>query len=169
MKHKQHVLFVCTGNQCRSPAAEVMFKTLAREAGLAVTVESVGTHAWDGVPAQPATVQAASLLGYDLTSHESRPVTKALLERADVVLAMAEEHVRWLADAYPEDEDRVHLFRRYCEGKRDRGARPTDDIPDPVGQPLAVHEACLRAIETLLKQLVERWKNADDPLLAKNG
>lgn len=155
----RRVLFVCTGNQCRSAAAVPILQSLAREVGLEVEITSAGTHAWHDIPAQATTIEAASLEGYDLHAHRSRPVTKALLDQADVVLAMARDHVAWLGACYPEDQHRVFLFKPYCEGRD--SATAADDIPDPVGAPLPVHVTCVRQIEGALRQLVARWKRED--------
>jgi protein arginine phosphatase len=153
----RRVLIICTGNQCRSAAAAAILEKLAREAGVEVEVLSAGTHAWDDIPAQPETIAAARGRGYDLARHRSRPITRALLQNVDVVLAMAGTHVRWLAAVDPQAP--VQLFKPYCEGRAAAG--DDDDIPDPVGQPLDVHERCVGDIESLLVQLVARWKRED--------
>lgn len=163
MAHPRTVLFVCTGNQCRSAAAEAIFRNLAREADLEIIATSGGTLPHPGgCPAQPATVEAASEQGYDLGHHRSQAVTRALLRQADVVLAMAHEHVLRLARAHPHESSRVHLFRPYCLGQEP--ADPSvDDIPDPVGEPLAVHRECVAEIARCLEHLIARWKHAANP------
>lgn len=155
MSIPRSVLFVCTGNQCRSPAADIILGQLVREAGLDVAVSSAGTAAYWGEFAQEPTAQAARELGYDLAPHRSQPVTEELLQGADVILAMARRHQQWLMRTAPEAAARVHLFKPYCLG---RAEQPDDDIPDPVGRPLDVHRECVGEIESLLRLLVRRWQ-----------
>ncbi|MEO0248903.1 MAG: TRAP transporter large permease subunit, partial [candidate division WOR-3 bacterium] len=97
------VLFVCTGNTCRSPLAEALCKQLlAQRMGCAVeelprrglVVLSAGLQALPGMPATPEAVAAAQALGASLEQHQSRPVTPELLSRADFVIGMTSSHVR---------------------------------------------------------------------------
>ena len=99
------VLFVCTGNICRSPFAEVV----ARSAGH-VDVESAGLAAYAGAQPTADAIAVARELGYDLSSHQARPLTAEMLERADVVVGMTASHVsalggraRLLGDADVDD------------------------------------------------------------------
>ena len=82
------VLFVCTGNICRSPFAEAV----ARSAGR-VEVESAGLAAYEGAAPTDDAIAVARELGYDLSPHRARPLTEEMLERADVVVGMTAEHV----------------------------------------------------------------------------
>jgi protein-tyrosine-phosphatase len=82
------VLFVCTGNTCRSPFAEAV----ARHEGHA-DVESAGLSAYAGDRPPEDAIVVARELGYDLSSHRARPLTEELLERADVVVGMTAAHV----------------------------------------------------------------------------
>jgi protein-tyrosine-phosphatase len=82
------VLFVCTGNTCRSPFAEAV----ARHEGHA-DVESAGLSSYAGDRPPEDAIVVARELGYDLSSHRARPLTEELLERADVVVGMTAAHV----------------------------------------------------------------------------
>ena len=64
---------------------------------------------------------------------------------------MAWRHIAWLRGLHPEYADRIHLFKTWCEGKPDPAGMTTEDIPDPVGLPLEVHQQCLSEIERLLR------------------
>lgn len=159
----RNVLFVCTANQCRSPVAEAICKTIARADGLDVRSLSAGTYALDGIAAQPTTIKAARAAGFDLTDHRSQPVSATLLKNADVILAMAAEHADWLRRFSPQSRGRIHLFKPYCEA-RHSGEGPlldNDDIADPVGLPFEAHAAMVAEVEELLNKLVGRWKRGD--------
>ena len=90
------VLFVCTGNICRSPTAEGVFKHLVEAAGLAGSVlsDSAGTHGYHvGEPPDPRTQQAASRRGYDLSALRARQVNRRDFDEFDYVLAMDEANL----------------------------------------------------------------------------
>ena len=88
-----HVLFVCSGNTCRSPLAEGMARRLLAARGLDVTVGSAGTSAWDGSPASDGSILVGLERSLDLSLHRARPLTRELLAEASLVLGMAPHHV----------------------------------------------------------------------------
>jgi protein-tyrosine phosphatase len=87
------VLFVCTGNTCRSPLAEALLRLEAGRRDVDIEASSAGTFAATGSPASPQSVLAAGRRGADLSSHRSRGLDPALLSRADLVLAMTPAHL----------------------------------------------------------------------------
>ncbi|MGO1852393.1 MAG: low molecular weight phosphatase family protein [Microbacteriaceae bacterium] len=96
------ILVVCTGNVCRSPLAEALLA--ARFAGTDIMLRSAGTRALAGAPATPQTHALATRLGADLertTRHRARQLDEALLESADLVLALAREHRRAVVELAP--------------------------------------------------------------------
>ncbi|TMG80394.1 MAG: low molecular weight phosphotyrosine protein phosphatase, partial [Betaproteobacteria bacterium] len=88
----QHVLFVCTGNICRSPLAASLLERALTERGIEVTVSSAGTGAWDGAPASEGAYLVGLERGLDLSGHRARLLTRELVERADLILTMARHH-----------------------------------------------------------------------------
>ncbi len=123
------VLFVCTGNICRSPTAEGVARGLADDVGLAEHFEfdSAGTHAYHvGEPPDPRTVKAARRRGYDLASLRARRVTDFDFVRFDLVLAMGPDHLEWLRRASPpQQRHKLCLFLDFSE----RFA--AQEVPDP--------------------------------------
>ncbi len=87
------ILFVCTGNLCRSPMAEGIARHLAAERGHAVDIRSCGTHAHDGDPASENGVTACEEKGIDISGHRSQPLTAEIIEWADQILCMEENHI----------------------------------------------------------------------------
>lgn len=88
----RNVLFVCTGNICRSPLAEALLRRVATERGLEVEVSSAGTGAWDNAPASEGAYLVAFEKGLDLSSHRARLLTREVVQEADLVLTMARHH-----------------------------------------------------------------------------
>ena len=147
------IVFVCTGNTCRSPLAEGLLKArLAERLGCGAAdlpergfhVLSAGLAALSGGPAADEAVEAARPYGADLAGHRSRPLTTDLAAQADYLVAMTRGHLAALAEGYPALAARPRLL-----------SRAGDDLPDPVGYPQAVYEECARRIWGLLEPLVD--------------
>ena len=89
-----HLLFVCTGNTCRSPLSEVIARSLAQERGLAdITVGSAGTSAWSDAAASDGSLLIALEHGLDLGDHRARTLSPELVAHADLILAMGPHHL----------------------------------------------------------------------------
>ncbi|NDC54726.1 MAG: translation factor [Planctomycetia bacterium] len=138
------VLFVCTGNTCRSPMAETIFKQLvAARLGCrpeeveehGIVVASAGIAAWGGGPASPGAIEAMREAGADLTGHESQPVTETLVRQADVILTMTAAHRAAVVAQFPEAGGRVAML------SPDRV-----DVIDPIGGPVATYRTCAEQI-----------------------
>lgn len=141
------VCFVCTGNICRSPMAESVFRARVVEAGLdgAVEVDSAGTHGWhEGACADPRTVAVLEENGY-AAGHTARRFDPSWFARLDLVVALDTGHLgalRRLAPT-PQDADKVRLLRSY-----DPGAGDDLDVPDPYYGGADGFVACLEMVES---------------------
>ena len=152
------LLFVCTGNTCRSAMAEGIARAVAAERGLHdLVVESAGTGAAPLPPDPEAPCLGASdgaLLvglehGIDLTGHRSRPLTPALVEAADVILAMGERHLDRVVDMG--GASKAHLLTAFAsEGRARHG------IEDPFGGPLAAYRSTYEELEREVRRALDR-------------
>lgn len=125
----RRLLFVCSGNTCRSPTAERLAAREARERGLDdVEVRSAGTFAGRGAPASSGAVLAARRDGLDLSGHRSTPLGPRLVEWADLVVAMTDAHRRVAEDAG--GEGKTVLATEFLPDEHPRHGR---DVGDPVG------------------------------------
>jgi len=123
------VLFVCTGNICRSPTAEGIFRRMTDAAGLGDRIESdsAGTHGYHiGEPPDPRTVAAAKARGFDLSTLRARRVTRADFQNFDLILAMDEGHFAHLDSMRPAGaRAELKLFLAY------HPESGLSDVPDP--------------------------------------
>ncbi|MFM8715892.1 MAG: serine hydroxymethyltransferase [Spartobacteria bacterium] len=144
-KSKRAVLFICTGNVCRSPMAEALFREMS--GGLReVAVFSAGLSAPKGAPASRDAVDVLAVQGIDLTKFRSQPLTEDLLEKASHVFVMTREHHRLVDMFFPEFIHKVRLLRFDEKG--------TPDVPDPIGQGRAVYAECKRSIEQAMPSVL---------------
>ncbi|MFE7854974.1 low molecular weight protein-tyrosine-phosphatase [Streptomyces sp. NPDC057403] len=147
------VCFVCTGNICRSPMAESVFRAQVREAGLdgLVEVESAGTGGWhEGDGADPRTVSVLRENGYD-GAHIARQFQPSWFSRLDLVIALDAGHLRALRRLAPTPEDaaKVRLLRSY-----DPAAGDDLDVPDPYYGGMDGFEECLEMVEAASEGLL---------------
>lgn len=129
------ILFVCTGNICRSPLAEAQLKDYARRHGLAprFEVSSAGIHALAGYGATYEAQAAGRRHDLDLAAHRARQVDDALMVENDFVLGMTQRQHGWLRREFPQYKNKIYLallFPRQLAGER-----PDEtDVPDPIGE-----------------------------------
>jgi protein-tyrosine phosphatase len=134
------VLFVCTGNTCRSPmAAGALLHALGAEAGR-IHVSSAGTGAWEGQPASEYSIAVAERDGVDLGAHRSRRVTRELLRAADLVLVMEPAHAVE-ATRLGADPQRTFVLSEWPPP-----GEPELGISDPFGGSMEAYEECWRRI-----------------------
>ncbi|RPF54098.1 low molecular weight protein arginine phosphatase [Aquisalibacillus elongatus] len=145
----KRVLFVCTGNTCRSPMAEAVL----RHKGQGWEVQSAGIFAGFGQEANPKAVEALKDKGIEC-EHQSQPLTDDLLDWADVVLTMTSHHKLNLEMDYPKYRKKVFTLKEYTRNEQDEDLNP--DIADPIGLSNDTYKQTLEEIETYIDRLLSR-------------
>jgi glycine hydroxymethyltransferase len=143
------VLFVCTGNICRSPIAEGLFRRLIGNRK-DIEVSSAGVHAVRGQPPSLYAVQVCEAEGVDISDLRSQPLTHDLVERATHIFAMTGAHLETIHMLFPHGVEKTFLLREFEEP----GSTCWRDVPDPIGMGRDVYETCARTIRNALPSVL---------------
>ena len=130
-----NILFVCTGNTCRSPMAAYIMDKIAVENDLDILIESAGIFAEGGQPASENAVKAMAEMGIDITEHRTQPVTEELIKKSDIILTMTQGQKKLLE---PLAKDKVYTLLEYSGGE--------GDISDPYGGDLEEYKETAQEI-----------------------
>jgi glycine hydroxymethyltransferase len=143
------VLFVCTGNICRSPIAEGLFRRLLGNRK-DIEVASAGVHAVRGQPPSLYAVQVCEEEGVDISGLRSQPLTAALVDRATHIFAMTGAHLETIEMLFPQGAEKSFLLREFEQP----GTTVWRDVPDPIGLGREVYEDCARIVKNALPSVL---------------
>lgn len=151
MSRKRKILFVCTGNSCRSVMAEGLLRLAMEQRGRKdVQIMSAGTDTMPGMGPTMETVEAMSPEGVDISGHLSRQLTPDLVRHADAIFCMAEHHREQILTNIPEVQSKVFLLKAF-----ENDLSGDMDIPDPIGQPMSVYHHCAVVIKDAVKRVAD--------------
>jgi protein-tyrosine-phosphatase len=147
-----NLLFVCSGNTCRSPLAEALARKIADRRGLEdLSVSSAGTNAQDNVPATDEALLVGMERGLDLTGHRSRKLTPTIVSEADLIFVMTPGHLEQVKQMG--GRGKVHVIDEYASGI------PNTGISDPYGGDLEAYRNTADTLEEELEKLFDRLQS----------
>lgn len=147
------ILFVCTGNTCRSPMAEGILRAMGNEKNMNVEVKSAGISVYDGERASKNTIEAMKKIGIDISEHKASQLHKDLVEEADLILTMSYSHKDFILANYPSSRNKLFTLTECAYGVE-------KDIEDPFGRSLPVYEKTRDEIYQAVMQI--RPENRED-------
>jgi protein-tyrosine-phosphatase len=143
-----NLLFVCSGNTCRSALAEALARQIAARRGIEdLNVSSAGTNAWDNAPATDEALLVGMERGLDLTGHRARKLTPAIVSEADLIFVMTPGHIEPVKQMG--GRGKAHVIDEYASGA-------TQGISDPYGGDLETYRHTADTLEEELEKLFDR-------------
>lgn len=146
----KNILFVCTGNACRSVMAQAMFQAMIDARKIeGIKIRSCGTNANPAYRIPPVVLRMLADKDIDVGRHVSTQMSKALVTTADLILIMDESHRKFVRTCFPVAEGKVNLLKEYA------GDKEPYEIFDPIGQSDEVYERAAAVIERSLKKIIK--------------
>lgn len=147
-KDRPCVVFVCTANMCRSPMAEYTLRGELSRRGLDWDVRSAGVSAPPGMPASYSAILAMDEVDIDINEHRSQPLTRELVDAADLIVVMTKDHAERVVWRFPDSAEKLRLLRSFVPGI----GKDEVDVPDPIG----LSDFVYRGVRNDLRQAAER-------------
>lgn len=155
------MLFVCTGNTCRSPMAAVLAQDYVERRQADLRILSAGISAFPNAPASPQAREIMLELGLDLSAHRAHFLTEELWQTADLILTMTQGQKKYIEELFSQaqsekQDKKVYLLKEYVLGA-EKKEEANLDILDPFGQSPAIYRACATELSHYVPQAVERF------------
>lgn len=138
-----NIIFICTGNTCRSPMAEGLFRAHGGEEKTGLAAVSAGLFTQDGIPASENAVTAAKELGADISAHRSRMLTRGMAQSARYLVCMTGAHYDRVCELFPDCADKVFTLTQR-------------DVSDPFGGDLETYRRAASEIDAGVRSIIER-------------
>lgn len=150
-----HILFVCSGNTCRSPMAEALFTDLFAKMrksrqGTEVIARSAGLFAFDGQPANRDAVAVMAEMGIDISKHRTKSLDEDLVQWADLILTMTEAQYREIMECYHVPSTKVKVLGKFSLGSQ-------EDVVDPFGSGIGTYRRCVKQIRNMIIEVVKKF------------
>ena len=157
------ILFVCTGNTCRSSIAEGIMKNLLKDKN--IIIKSAGTSVFFSEPANQKAIDVMSQMGIDIKDHRSQTLTEELIEEADLILTMTHYHTDNVIRKYAKAIEKTFTLKEYLSLLLEKKGLTEDpdyqfnidemNVTDPYGQSIDVYRETAKEIKRILERIVE--------------
>ncbi len=150
------ILFVCTGNTCRSPMAERLFNDMVCKAGMGsmVCASSAGLAAFDGMKATDEAFAVMLAQGIDIRSHHAKQLTKEAVSDADIILGLTDNHAGTMRRAFAAHKDKIFSVGEYVGTQL--------QVQDPFGQGLDAYVETCTQLQEAFELLIDELKGAEE-------
>ena len=149
-----NIMFICTGNICRSAMAEGYMKKKVNEENLDINVCSSGIYGEEGMGASYLAKEAMDDYGVNLNSHIARVTSKTNIKDMDLILCATSGHKRILLQMYPELSNKIYTMKEYAYGEDVLDK----DISDPWGYDITVYRRCATELTDAIDKIIEKIK-----------
>lgn len=146
------IMFICTGNICRSAMAHGLMEKKVKELGLDIEVFSSGLYAEDGERATDYAISAMEEYGVDLKKHRATNTRKSKIREMDLILCATEAHKNMLLEIYPDIKDKIYTMKEYV-GEQEK------NIKDPWGYGLETYKKCANEIDNCVIKIIDKEKD----------
>lgn len=160
MSGEHNILFVCTGNTCRSYMAEAIARDYVSQLEpypISLQISSAGTGCLAGEPASHEAYTVMTEMGLADKEHQATPLTSELIKEAKLVLTMTRSQRQYILSIVPEAGNKVYLLAEYALAATGQAGEATQDISDPFGAEITVYRTCARQLAELVPLAIDRY------------
>lgn len=148
-----HILFVCSGNTCRSPMAEALFVQQLKKkktiSGDEIIAQSAGIYALHGSPASREAVKVMAEMDIDISNHQAQTLHEDLVQWADLILTMTEAHSREIIKEYDVPAGKIYTLAKFSRGEH-------VDLIDPFAAGIQTYRQCARQIKSMIGEIIKK-------------